>query len=189
MVLFSEDLPEGFDRAETEFSDNEAITRRAEDPEGELAKLLEWGRLLGYNVVFEPSPETAEIPQIIGINSTASLYETADGASQSLAEAVRIAEEIDWAPSHPGFNDLVVLTIERPDLADEIVWLRIVGNLISGDPSMGVLTDDFALVRVGSARGQVRVAALSEDAAAADVLLAQVEEFVARQAERMRAAQ
>ena len=180
------DLPSPFTQTDQNFSTNEQVARGEEDIEGQLANLQRWGRLLGYDVTFEPQSSSNPQP-IVAIRSTVSLYETAEGASQSFAYAVQAARDRDWAPSHTGFQNLQVQEIQRPGIADEIVWLRISGTTGEG-ADVDYLADDYVLIREDRARALVRVASRSASAAQSLFMLEQAADLAGIVVERVRTA-
>lgn len=181
MTLQPEDLPAGFVQVAEAFSTNEELARASGDAEEQMAKLQAWGRLLGYERVFEPGEGADTGSPIIGVENTISLYATAKGAEQSFAEAVQTARETDWALTHPGFENLQVQEIQVSGLADEALWLRITG--LSGQRR---LFDDFVLSRQGNARSLLRAASVSDDTDP-DSLLDVVEGLLTSQMERISA--
>ena len=185
MVLEPEQLPAGFVQVQEVFSTNEDLARASDDEEAEMARLKALGRLLGYEVVFEPEERENTDSPIIGVQNTASLYDTVEGARQSFAEAVQDVREEDWAVSHPGFENLQVREIQASAGTDEAFWFRITG--LSGQEDPDLLIDDFVLVRRGNARSLLRVASVSGDTDP-DTLLDVVEGLLASQLQRIAAA-
>ena len=95
MVLQPGDVPEGFVSGDEAFITNEDAAESSADPEERKALLESWGRLLGYEIAYEPTTETPGDLPVQGVNVSASLYETAEGAGESFADAVKTAEETD----------------------------------------------------------------------------------------------
>jgi len=184
MVLGPEDLPPGFIQVEETFSTNEDLAGASDGAEDQMAKLLALGRLLGYEVVFEPEARADVASPFVGVQITVSLYATSEGAKQSFAEAVQVGRETDWALSHPGFRNLEVREIQPSASADEVLWLRITGLSQSqgGDPNR--LFDDFVLLRQGNARSLLRVASVSEGTDP-DYLLDVIEGLLTSQVQRI----
>ena len=179
MTLQDDDMPAEFKAEEGTFSSNEALA----DDEAELQKLEGWDRLEGYEVTYRPETDP-ELP-FISVTSTITIYGSEQGASESLAEGIADARKTDWEANHPGFGLLEVEEIDRPDLADEILWLRISGHP-SGDPANGVVADDLLVMREGPARAFVRVAIQDEETPDRHAYLDDVEELAQAQLQRIR---
>ena len=186
MVLIPDDLPGAFIQTDENFSTNEQVARGEEDYEGQLANLERWGRLLGYDVTYEPA-DPAKKTIIVAARSTVSIYEHAGGASESLANAAQQSRERDWAPSHFGFQNLQVDEIPKPDLADEVVWLRIRGTSGEGT-ARKFLADDFVLIREARVRALVRVSSVSDSAAQSDQMIEETARLTGIVVERIRSA-
>jgi hypothetical protein len=155
MVLQTQDVPSGFVVTNDEFSTNEAVALDTPDPETELAKLERRGRILGYDVTYEPGGPSGDGEAIIfSLNTTASIYRTPDGASASFAEAATQARTTDWNAYFGGAENLVVEELPAPDVADEILWLRVSGKAEAGAQTFA---HDVVLLRTGTARGSLQV--------------------------------
>jgi hypothetical protein len=157
MVLEPEDLPQGFAQGDESFITNEDLASSSADLEARKGLLEKWGRLLGYEVTYEPKDGALEDYPVQGINVSASLYLTEEGAAESFADAVKKAEETDWAGNYAGLRDFQQKEVAVSSLADEIVWLRLSGFLpVTGGPDL-LVTDDLIFFRVGRERGFLRV--------------------------------
>lgn len=158
MVLQAEDLPQGFDRQDELLTTNEQQASLSADPEARKSQLEGWGRLLGYEVTYQPSYGVADELSVQGLNVSASLYRNAEGAAEAfLTDAVKGAEERDWAADYPGLTDFQQEEVDISDLADEIVWLRLSGFQPAATGPEAVVTDDLIFFRVGRERGFLRV--------------------------------
>lgn len=156
MVLQAEDLPVGFNLIDEEFSTNQDIADASSDPEGQLARLRQWGRILGYDVTYEPSGAAAQGQIIIfTVNSTVSIYESAEGASASFADAAKVARDTNWADYFGGVEDVVVEEVSAPAVADEILWIRIRGRAEAGEQTFA---QDIVILRKGTSRGSLQAA-------------------------------
>ena len=154
MVLRAEDLPAGFNLIDEVFSTNQDVADASPDPEGQLARLRQWGRILGYELTYEPSEPAAEGQSIIfSVNSTASIYESAEGASASFADAAKTARDTDWAAQFQGAADIVVEEVSAPAVADEVLWLRIRGKAEAGEQTFA---HDVVILRTGALRGSLQ---------------------------------
>ena len=155
MVLQAEDVPSGFVVIDDEFSTNQAVALDSPDSEAELAKLEQRGRILGYDVTYEPGGPSDEGEAIIfSLNSTASIYRTPEGASASFAEAASQARTTDWTLFFGGAENIVVEEQPAPDVADEALWLRVTGKAEAGEQTFA---HDVVLLRTGAARGTLQV--------------------------------
>ena len=180
MVVQLSDLPAGFSVAEESFSTNEEVAGEGEDAAEVLAKLTEWRRILGHGVVY--SSEASDASGVLLVDSTVSLYESDSGAVASFADAVTTARATDWAGSAGETTDVQVEEISPLDVGDEMLWMRITGTAVFGDPAAEQpFVQDVVLLRVGRVRGSVSIVS-----AAADVALL-VEGMVHTQAANMAA--
>jgi hypothetical protein len=177
MVLQPSDVPAGFTLASDSFSTNEDVAGRGEDAAEVLAQLTEWGRIRGHGVVF--SSEASDEAGVLLVDSTVSIYETDSGAGASFADAVDTARATDWqATIGPDATDVSVEEISPLDVADEMLWLRMTGTAIIGNPAeQQPFIQDVILMRVGRVRGSVSTVAAVADAAllVEDMVRAQVD--------------
>lgn len=157
MVLEQGDLPEGFGSGDVEFVTNEEASGGDPDPASRLVQLNEWGRILGIDVIFEPETDAARNSGIFLVNSTASIYQSEEGATASLADAVEVARATDWAALFGGVFDVQVEEMPGLGLADEVFWLRVTGKATLEEGAEQTLANDFVLLRQGSARGTLIV--------------------------------
>ncbi len=182
MVIQEEDLPTGLQLVSQGFTTNEEIVEASADPEAEQADLARLGRILSYTVTFQPGPDILPVTAIRGISATVSLYETAEGAADSFTQAAADATERDWKADNPGLTEFQVQPIELEAGADELLWLRLSG--VSAEPQ-GIVVDDVILMRVGRARGFLRVLATAPDEGR-NLLLDEVEDWLRTQIERVK---
>ena len=159
MVLQLEDLPSGVILAEDFFVTAEQSAVESDDREGRLAKLKEWGYILGYDATYQPSPAVATVVGLILVNGTASLYGSAEGASASFADAVQTARTTDWAGLFGGVEGVNVEEMTSPALTDEMLWLRITAKA-APEVQIGeeTLAQDVILFRQGSSRSSLMIA-------------------------------
>jgi hypothetical protein len=158
IVLPLEELPAGVTLAEEYFATNDESAAATSDPAGRLAKLEEWGRILGYEVTYQANPEVISQTGLILINSNASLYGSDEGASASFAEAAETARTTDWPAQFGGAQDVQVAEVPSPPLADEMVWLRITIKAEAAGLAEETFAQDVILFRQGPARGGLMVA-------------------------------
>ena len=154
MVLQAGDVPSGFVVIDEEFSTNQAVALDSPDSKTALAKLEQRGRILGYDVTYEPGGPSEGEAIIFSLNTTASIYRTPEGASASFAEAATQARTTDWNVFFGGAENLVVEELPAPDVADEILWLRVSGKAEAGEQTFA---HDVVLLRTGTARGSLQV--------------------------------
>jgi hypothetical protein len=183
MVLQTEDLPAGLSQVSAVASPNEDAAQAAANPEKELARLESWGRLFGYDVVFLPGPDSSPDLTVMGVNSTASIYVTPEGASASFADDVQAARSQDWTASYPDLINLNVQEIKRPQLADEVFWIRITGHQKKAKGPLSI--EDFVALRRSRVRGFLRVTSLLPASAKPDASLKRTADLAARQVERI----
>ena len=154
MVLQAGDVPSGFVVIDEEFSTNQAVALDSPDSKTQLAKLEQRGRILGYDVTYEPGGPSDGEAIIFSLNTTASIYRTPEGASASFAEAATEARTTDWNVFFGGAENLVVEELPAPDVADEILWLRVSGKAEAGEQTFA---HDVVLLRTSTARGSLQV--------------------------------
>jgi len=158
MVLPLEDLPAGVTLAEEYFSTNDESAAATSDPAGRLAKLEEWGRILGYELTYQPNLEVLSQTGLILVNINASLYGSEEGASASFAEAAETARTTDWAAQFGGVQDVQVDEVPSPPLADEMLWLRVTVKAEATGLAEETFAQDVILFRQGPARAGLMVA-------------------------------
>ena len=159
MVLQPGDVPEGFVSGDEAFITNDAAAESSTDPVARKALLESWGRLLGYESTYKPASADASDLPVQGVNVSSSLYDTAQGAGESFADAVKTAEETDWAANYAGLTEFREEEIEAEGLADEIVWLRLSGFQPGTGGADALVTDDLIFFRIDTERGFLRVLA------------------------------
>ncbi|MDP2675345.1 MAG: hypothetical protein Q8Q00_10615 [Dehalococcoidia bacterium] len=162
MVLQPDDLPKALIKGDESFTTNETLSSTGTDPVARKALLESWGRLMGYEITYEPSSETAADQPVQGINVSSSLYKMAEGAGESFADAVKTAEERDWAANYAGLQEFQQDRIKAEGIADEIVWLRLSGYQ-PGTGGLALVTDDLVFFRIGTERGFLRVLASAKE--------------------------
>ncbi len=158
MVLQAEELPQGFVQRDELITTNEYQASLSADPEARKDQLENWGRLLGYEVTYQPAGAVAQESPVQGINVSSSLYRTEEGAGEAFfIDAVKGAEERDWTADYAGLRDFQQEEIDASGLAEEIVWLRFSGfQPVDGGPDPLVI-EDFIFFSVGRERGFLRV--------------------------------
>jgi hypothetical protein len=163
MVLQPGDVPEGFVSGDGAFITNDDAAESSTDPEARKALLERWGRLMGYEIAYEPgSADAGDLP-VQGVNASATLFETEEGAGESFADAVKTAEETDWAAKYAGLREFQQEEIDAEDIAEEIVWLRLSGFQPATVGPNALVTDDLIFFRIGTERGFLLVRASSAE--------------------------
>ncbi len=160
MVLQPEDLPEEVERGEEAYLSNEEAAAGSAERQSMLES---WGRVLGFEVTYEPSGGSSTALPVRGVNVSASLYETEDGAADSFADAATTAEETDWQANYSGLRDFQQEEIEAGGAAEEIMWLRLSGVQSALDGDDELVTDDLIFFREGRERGFLRVQAVTSE--------------------------
>jgi hypothetical protein len=87
LLLTEDDLPSGFVLSQSREVPNEMVAAGDPLPQQRLQELEEMGRVAGYQAIFERGEGSLSI--------TLSLYETAEGARQSVEMGVRFASGVD----------------------------------------------------------------------------------------------
>ena len=158
MVVQIEDLPEGFVEGDELLTTNEYQASLSADPDARMDMLEEWGRLLGYEVTYRPGADVSGESPVQGINVSASLYDSEEGAAEAfLVDAVQAVEQTDWAANYAGLSSFQREDVDAGGLADEIVWLRLSGVQRGVDGPDALVIDDLVFFRVGRERGFMRV--------------------------------
>jgi len=179
MVLQAEDLPQGFVQRDELITTNEYQASLSADPEARKDQLENWERLLGYEVTYQPADTVAQESPVQGINVSSSLYRTEEGAGAAFfIDAVKGAEERDWAADFAGLRDFQQEEVDVSGVADEIVWLRVSGFQLFGGGPDPLVTDDFIFIRVGRERGFLRVQTSSIESEDRQVIRPTVEQWL-----------
>jgi len=181
MVLQPDNVPAGFILVDEVFSTNEESASSADDPEGHLADLRRWGRILGYEAIYESSElEVAGQAILFSLHSSASIYESSEGASASFADAVEVGKTTDWTALVVGPEHFEMEEVPISGLADEAAWLRSSAEERPGDQ---VFTFDIVILRQGPGRGSLQIASFGTEESKPFV-----EQLARAQADRMRSA-
>ena len=184
MVLRLDDLPSGYSEEKGDYSENEDVALGDQE---KLARLDEQGRILGYDTAFARGDVSEKEAPFVGVDSSVSLYETAEGASASWKEAVEEARKTDWA-AIVDFGDTKVEEVQR-SIGEETVWIRVTGVVALGEEQTPILVmDDQILIRDGRARGFLRSFAAIEGSSDRAALIDKVAALAEQQVRRMREA-
>jgi hypothetical protein len=182
MVLTAGQLLPGLEQASTALSTNEDLAAAAVNPEGELGRLKAFGRILGYEVQFVPGQDAPADLRVSGVQESVSLFETASGAAQSLADGLAAARTTDWEAAHSDLKGVNVAELPVPTDAGEGAWFRIAG----ADNGGNLVIDDQVAFRVENVRVFVRVALLLPPGTPVDAFQDQTEGWVILAAQRIR---
>lgn len=168
MVLQLEDLPSGVILAEQFFATAEESALEGEGREERLAKLQEWGYILGYDVTYQANPQVQSEVGLILANSTSSLYGGEEGARASFDDAVETTRTTDWAALFDGTQEVRDEEVDSPALTDEMLWLRVT---VKAAPEVGIdeetFVQDVILFRQGPARASLMVVWTMDDGSSA----------------------
>jgi hypothetical protein len=160
MVLQLEDLPSGVIRAEEFFTTNEESAAESTDREGRLASLKEWGRILCYDVTYQPTPALAGVVGLMLVNSATSLYSSEEGAKASFADAVQTARATlaAGAAGTEGMEAGKMEEVTISPLTDEMLWLRMTAKSAEeAGVEAETFADDMVIFRQGPARAYLRI--------------------------------
>lgn len=192
ILITSSDLPEGMEGASATFSTNDDI---AHGDQTQLATLAAVGRQLGADVQFIPTDRLdPDSPLRGGLESSASVYTTDDGASQTFRDTAEQARQNDWEANYPSIANLEVHEMPQT-FGDESVWLRISGTaqcsfVETPTPGPGgvvptptcedtkLVVLDNIIFREGRVRGFLQVSTLFPPAAPTDIYASQVAAWV-----------
>lgn len=182
MALAPAVLPEGLQQASVSVSTNQDVADASLDPEATLAKLEGYGRRLGYDVQFEPGQDAPSTLAVQGMQNTVSLYKTAAGAGEALAEGLSGARATDWPAVNPDQTGVEMEELPLPSEVDEGGWFRISGT----DDSGNLIIDDQIAFRVDTVRGFVRAVTVFPGSEDRDSYRDEVEGWVTTAANRIR---
>ncbi len=104
----------------------------------------------------------------------------------SFAGDAQKARDADWLATYPDLTVVEVKEIERPGLADEVIWIRITG-LQDGEEDL-MRIEDFVVLRQSRVRGFFRAVSVVEASASRDALLQDIADLAALQIQRIDAA-
>lgn len=188
VVLQQSEVPEGLDAGAPAFSTNEDLAGANQEA---LRKLVDQGRQLGVDVQFIPTQRLDPASPVRGgIQSSASVYTSTLGASESFRETAAGARANNWAANYPDLIDLHVTEVPQT-IGDESIWLRIAGKDCLPSPAPGAtakpcdgaqhqLFVDNVVFRVGRVRAYLQVPTLFDiDAATPDIYQDQISEWAA----------
>jgi hypothetical protein len=166
-LLTTDDVPAGLQAAGLSYYTNQDLASSAANPDAELKRLNQLGRLLAVDENFVPIGELPpDEPVKGGIQHSVSFYLTAEGASQAVEEKIALARSADWTSAYPDLSGVGVRLLERK-LGDESAWFRITGTAQSGE--LGV--DDQIIFRVDRAWVFLRVFSLFPAGSGEDVFI------------------
>jgi hypothetical protein len=171
VVLQQSDVPSGLQSSAPTFSTDEDV---AGQNTGQLQTLQQQGRQLGVDVQFIPTDQLdPSYPVRGGIQSSASVYTNALGASTSFQATAVQARANNWQANYPDMQGLQVTEVQQK-FGDESLWLRVTGSQscqAAETPLAGVPTPscssgqllvvlDNVIFRVGRVREFLQVSSL-----------------------------
>jgi hypothetical protein len=155
MVLQIDEVPAGMVSLGASYSTNEeAASGLGTGPTKE--QLDAWGRILGHNNTFQAT-EPANESAITAINSSVSIYQTAQGASDSFTDRIADARAADWVTSHSDLTEFQQEELERDLGVDDMLWLHFTGFKEIGQEDRRLIADDQIVFRVDRAWGFVGI--------------------------------
>jgi len=151
MTLQREDVPVGLASLGDEFSTNvDAVSGLGGGPT--LQELEGWGRVLGYKIDYQ-AQEPANATAITVISTSVSLYQTSDGAADSLADREDDAKRTDWRSAHSAFQEFEQQEVTRDLPVEQLLWLRFSGYQELSPGVRNLVFDDQIIFRVRQAWG------------------------------------
>lgn len=194
VLLQQADVPDGLDGSAPVFSTNADV---AGSNTSQLQTLVNEGRQLGVDVQFIPTDRlAADSPLRGGIQSSASVYTNALGATQSFQDTATQARTNNWAANYPDFQDLHVTEVQHK-FGDESLWLRIDGKQCSSTETPAppvapsatcggqqLLFIDNVIMRVGRVREFLQISTLFPGTAATDSFEDQIQQWAQTVAQR-----
>lgn len=182
MPLTVDQLPAGLIQVSTTTTTNNDLAAAAADPQVELARLQSLGRRLGYDVQFVPGQDAKPGLVVQGFENSVSLFKTADGAGQSLADGLAATRQTDWKKAHSELQDVQVDQPALPKEADEGAWFRVSGTGTKNN----VVIDNQIAFRVENVRAFLRVVLLFPPGTARGSYDDQVKQWVTLEATKIR---
>ena len=185
MVLQIDEVPAGMQSLGGSFSTNaDAASGLGGGPTEE--QLNAWGRILGHKNDFqatEPSTESS----ITAVSTAVSIYQAAQGASDSFTDRVISARAVDWADSHSDLTEFQQEDLERDLGVDDMLWLHFTGYKEIGPGDRRLISDDQIVFRLDRAWGFI--GAISTAASGVEdraFMLQQIELLARTQVQHMR---
>lgn len=188
VLLREEEVPAALEGGGLAFSTNEQVAGPNEE---ELNRLNSLGRLLGVDLTYFPAGDLPpDEPVRGGIQNSASVYSSAEGASASFRETEAEARATDWKPLYTDLTDVTVREVDIP-IGDESYWFRVTGfeeciiepaGSATPDPGLPSATcpparlvvDDNVIFRAGRVRVLIKVVSAHPLSSSPDVFQEQV---------------
>ena len=187
VVLAPGDVGAGYTQDVARVQTNEESAKARPDTDDARQQYAEWGQVLAYNVQFaaSSSDDLVFTGTAARVMNTATLYQTADGASAALAFAGQLAPQVvanflvnDGAGTKIS-DTQVVKAADFPAKGDESFAWRVSGKAVFADGFTSIFVADAMFVRVGRVTGNVTAVALGQ-APDRTRLAALVDTFIAR---------
>ena len=167
MALTLEDLPAGFVLQEEAFTDNEEAAET--DPLGKqaaLARLNEWGRLLGYEATYMTNDPLGTFIKggTAMVTVSLNIFRTSEGAAAGMEWGREIAADPSQSIAlFPGVISIEGEPMSFPSIGDETLAARFTGTLRPQDMAVNVDVDFVAhmvAIRRGRATAHIVVGAI-----------------------------
>jgi len=167
MALTLEDLPAGFVLQEEAFTDNEEAAET--DPLGKqaaLARLDEWGRLLGYEAIYMTNDPLGTFIKggTAMVTVSLNIFRTSEGAAAGMEWGRQVAADPSQSIAlFPGVISIEGEPMSFPSIGDETLAARFTGTLRPQDMAVNVDVDFVAhmvAIRRGRATAHIVVGAI-----------------------------
>ena len=167
MALTLDDLPAGFVLQEEAFTDNEEAAET--DPLGKqaaLARLDEWGRLLGYEAIYMTNDPLGTFIKggTAMVTVSLNIFRTSEGAAAGMEWGRQVAADPSQSIAlFPGVISIEGEPMSFPTIGDETLAARFTGTLRPQDMAVNVDVDFVAhmvAIRRGRATAHIVVGAI-----------------------------
>jgi len=167
MALTLDDLPAGFVLQEEAFTDNEEAAET--DPLGKqaaLARLDEWGRLLGYEAIYMTNDPLGTFIKggTAMVTVSLNIFRTSEGAAAGMEWGRQVAADPSQSIAlFPGVISIEGEPMSFPSIGDETLAARFTGTLRPQDMAVNVDVDFVAhmvAIRRGRATAHIVVGAI-----------------------------
>lgn len=170
IVLTPDDLSSGFTQDVARVQTNEQAADARADTDNALRQFADWGQVLAYNVQYA-APADAQLVytgEIARVMNTATLFQTADGASaaltfeRGLSNTVIANVLVNEASGTKISGTQVMKDIAFPAKGDESFAWRLSGKATFEDGFVSAFVADAVFVREGNVIGSIIAVGLGE---------------------------